>query len=126
MYNNFVGLGSLTRDPKFAGEGSKRRGGFTLATSMYYGDGREKTFYVPCVTFGKLSEIVEKSCKKGTTVFVQGIVNTYSYITKSGEKKYTTNIMVNKIRVVSGGSTDKAQKKDPEEDFPQEDDDIPL
>lgn len=87
-------MGRLTRDPdtkEYGKEGLLAR--YTLAVDRM---GAEECDFIECVVFGKMAEFAEKYFKKGMRVCVNGSIQTGSYEGKNGEKRYTTNVVVNR------------------------------
>jgi single-strand DNA-binding protein len=76
----------------------------SIATSdYYYNDKKEKvteTYWHNLVFFGKIAELAEKILNKGKEVAIEGKLTNRSY-EKDGEKKYTTEIIVNEFNVFS-------------------------
>lgn len=52
--------------------------------------------YIPCVTYGKNAEIVERFFKKGTAVVINGRLKSGSYTNKDGQKIYTLDVQVDR------------------------------
>lgn len=77
----------------------------SVATSEVFGTGdkkQERTTWHRVVVWGKLAELCGKYLSKGRQVFVEGRIETRSYEDKSGEKKYTTEIIANKVQFLGG------------------------
>ena len=96
--------GNLGRDPemRFTPNG-KAVVGFTVAVNREYKRGDEKvevTTWVRCTAWGKLAEIVNKYCHKGTQVMVWCRYDESSY-QKDGVKKYTHQFVVNRLDILS-------------------------
>lgn len=68
---------------------------FTLAVDRR---GKEKaTDFISCVAFGKTAEFIEKYISKGTKIALEGQIRTGSYNKQSGEKVYTTDVIVEQV-----------------------------
>ena len=52
------------------------------------------TDFINCVAFGKNGEFAEKYIKKGVKIAVSGRIQTGSYTGKDGQKRYTTDVVV--------------------------------
>jgi single-strand DNA-binding protein len=103
--NNVTVGGNLTRDSELRGGGASPVLKFSIAANESYkdkvsGEWKERAEFVNCVIFGKRAEGLAGILKKGATVTVQGKLKTSSY-EKNGEKRYSTDVNVEKI-VVSG------------------------
>lgn len=93
-------LGNLTRDPEIRYTASGRAlASFSVATTYTYIDGKtnetkEMTSFVNCVAWGKLGENVGQ-LRKGNRVFVEGRIQSRSYETQDGQKRYVTEVVTN-------------------------------
>lgn len=81
-------------------EGSKVAN-FSLATNESYtnkeGNKVENTEWHNLVAWGKTAEIIEKYTQKGSEIAIEGKLQSSSYETKEGEKRYKTEIRVNEV-----------------------------
>lgn len=95
-------LGNLARDPELRFTKTGRAvATFTVAATNTYIDSatnetKEQTAFINCVAWGKLGESVG-SCKKGERLFVEGRIQTRSYDTQDGQKRYVTEVVANFI-----------------------------
>lgn len=95
-------LGNLARDPELRFTKIGRAvATFTVAATNTYIDSatnetKEQTAFINCVAWGKLGESVG-SCKKGERLFVEGRIQTRSYDTQDGQKRYVTEVVANFI-----------------------------
>jgi len=147
MYINkaFV-FGNLTRDPELRALPSGMNVcNFSVATNRVFrdrdGKKQEQTDFHNIVVFGRQADTVAQYLKKGSSVFVEGRMQTRSWDDKtSGEKKYRTEVVADRVQFgpkSSGGGGKRAADSDmPEEasggsgiDYPKDDinpDDIPF
>lgn len=73
---------------------------FTLAVDR---PGKDNgTDFVSCVAFSGTAELLSKHVKKGNKILVSGRIQTGSYEKNSGEKVYTTDVIVNSIEFCGG------------------------
>ncbi len=92
-------LGNLTREPelRYTSNG-KPVATFNVAVTNTYIDSnnetKEQTAFINCVAWGKLGEAVGQ-CKKGERLFVEGRLQTRSYDTQDGQKRYVTEVVAN-------------------------------
>lgn len=92
-------LGNLARDPevRYTNTG-KAVATFTVAASNTYIDSnnetKEQTAFINCVAWGKLGESVG-NLRKGNRAFVEGRLQTRSYETQDGQKRYVTEVVAN-------------------------------
>jgi len=98
------------------------------------GERQDRTEWHQVVVWGKQGEVTEKYLSKGSQVYIEGRIQTRSWEDRDGNKRYTTEIVANKVLFLSGrtsgsGSRDDAgdHYQEPEgEPFPADDDDIPF
>ena len=150
MYINkaFI-FGNLTRDPEVRALPSGMNVcSFGVATNRVYkdrdGKKQEQADFHNIVVFGRQADTVSQYLKKGSSVFVEGRIQTRSWEGKDGEKKYRTEIVADRVQFgprASGGGGGKRQSADdqtsPEDqpsagagiEYPKDDinpDDIPF
>lgn len=91
-------IGNLGRDPEIKSTKSGDKvANFSIATSEAWGKGDdrvEKTEWHNIVVWGKLADVVERYCTKGTKLFVQGKLTTRKWQDKDGKDRYTTEVVV--------------------------------
>ena len=86
---------------------------FSIATSESWkdkntGEKQEKTEWHNITVYGRLAEIVGQYLRKGSSVYVEGRLQTRKWQDKNGQDRYTTEIMASEMRMLgakSGGST---------------------
>jgi single-strand DNA-binding protein len=93
-------IGRLGADPEIRTfESGKKRVRISLATSEVRKDesGKriESTQWHNVVAWGKLADLAEQYLVKGAEVAVEGKVTYSNYETKTGEKRYITEIVMN-------------------------------
>jgi len=99
--NKVTLIGNLGRDPevRFSQDG-KKIANLSLATSEKWkdkatGEQREKTEWHRIVIFNKgLAGVAEKYLKKGSKIYVEGMLQTRKWTDNSGVDKYTTEIVL--------------------------------
>lgn len=114
MYLNKVLLyGNLTRDPELRALPSGMNVvNFSIATNRTFkdrdGKKQEQTDFHNIVVFGRQADTVNQYMKKGSSVFVEGRLQTRSWEDKtSGEKKYRTEVVADRVQFgprVGGGA----------------------
>jgi single-strand DNA-binding protein len=100
------------------------------------GEMRDKTEWHKVVYFGKLAEIVEKYLDKGSSVYVEGKLQTRKWQDKNGADRWTTEIVGSELTMLgsrSSGSNNPMASDQSEPPFPEDnsaegltDDDIPF
>lgn len=77
---------------------------FGLAVDRPFSRDQEKTVdFINIVVFGKQAENCERYLDKGRQVGVQGRIQTGSYKTQTGETRYTTDVIADRVEFLSGG-----------------------
>ena len=110
--NNVQIVGNLVRDPEVRyTQTGKAVASCTVAAANTYIDSatneaKEQTAFINCVAWGKLGEAVG-SLRKGNRCFVEGRLNTRSYETQDGQKRYVTEVVANFV----GKALDRADSK---------------
>lgn len=143
-------FGNLTRDPELRALPSGMNVvNFSVATNRTYkdrdGKKQEQADFHNVVVFGRQADTVNQYLKKGSSVFVEGRMQTRSWEGKDGEKKYRTEIVADRVQFgprtsgSGGGKRSDDQQAPPDEDaggsggagieYPKDDinpDDIPF
>jgi single-strand DNA-binding protein len=119
--NKVILIGNLGNDPEVrTTTGGGKVSTFSLATSRQWnsqsGEKQEKTEWHRCVAWnsnwagasGKgsgtgLADIVEKYCRKGERVYVEGAIEYGQYKDKEGQTRYTTEIRVRELMLLGSG-----------------------
>jgi len=97
---------------------------FTLATNESFKDSggnlQERTEWHRIVAWGKLAEICNQYLKKGRQVYVEGRLQTRSWEdNKTGEKRYTTEIICSDMQMLGSGRDQGGQGYDNSASFQQ-------
>ncbi len=115
MYlNKAILIGNLTRDPELRSLPSGIKVcNFSLATNRVWkdknGTKQEAADYHNIVAFGRQAETVAQYMKKGSSILVEGRIQTRSWDDKnSGEKKYRTEIVADRTQFGPRGSGSSA------------------
>lgn len=92
-------LGNLTRDTELRyTQSGKAVATFNVAASNTFttsdGETKEQTAFINCVAWGKLGESIG-NLRKGNRAFVEGRLQTRSYETQDGQKRYVTEVVAN-------------------------------
>ncbi len=115
--NKVILMGRFVRDPEIRytqGENSMAVARFTLAVDRRFKrDNQPTADFISCICFRKTAEFVEKYCKKGTKLVVEGSWQTGSYTNKDGDKVYTNDCLVDNCEFAESKATaEQNQKKD--------------
>jgi len=104
MYlNKALVIGNLTRDPENKALPSGIQvSSFSVATNRTWKDKngakQESVDYHNIVVFGRQAEIVSQYLKKGSSVLVEGRMQTRSWDDKDGSKRYRTEIVADRVQ----------------------------
>lgn len=85
---------------------------FTLAVDRRSKrDNQPTADFISCICFRKTAEFVEKYCKKGTKLAVEGSWQTGSYTNKDGNKVYTNDCLVDNCEFAESKATAEQNQK---------------
>jgi single-strand DNA-binding protein len=106
--NKVILIGNLGQDPEVR---SMPSGGavanLRIATSESWrdkqsGEMKEQTEWHTVVLFGRLGEVAGEYLKKGSQVYVEGRLRTRKWQDKTGNDRYTTEIVGNEMQMLGG------------------------
>ena len=106
--NKVIIVGNLGRDPEIrympSGDAIAN---IAVATSYKSkdrntGEQKETTEWHRISFFGKLAEIVGQYLKKGSSIYVEGRLQTRKYTDKDGVEKYATDIIAEQMQMLGG------------------------
>lgn len=103
--NRVMLIGNLGRDPEIRStQDGKRIANLNLATSESWkdrvsGERKERTEWHRIVIFNEhLVELVEKYCRKGSKLFVEGALQTRKWTDNNNVERYSTEIVLQAFR----------------------------
>ncbi len=105
-------IGNLGNDPEIrTTTGGSKVATFSLATSRSWqsasGEKQEKTEWHRCVVWNTkgtgLADVVEKYCKKGDKLYVEGRIEYRQWQDKENQTRYTTEINVRELLMLGSG-----------------------
>ena len=105
--NKVILIGRLTKDPELryaAGSGTAVCR-FTLAVTRPFK--KDETDFINCVAFGKTGETIAQYVLKGRQVAVTGSIRTGSYENNSGEKRYTTDVVLDGFEFIGNSNNNQ-------------------
>lgn len=122
--NKTLLIGNVGKDPEIKVlDGGNKVGNITLATSFSFtdrnGQRKEETEWHTVITYGKLTDVVEKYIRKGSLLFVDGRLHTRTW-EENGKTRYRTDIIANAIQMLNRVDQAGPQKENLFED------DLPL
>jgi len=108
--SNFILLtGRLTSDPHMSTVGAKLKAGFMLAVDRpYKKDGKTVTDFIKIDAWEKTADLVDKYCKKGKPIQVQGSLN-IDVSEKGGKKEWYTSVRADRIIFVPKDNSEQQQ-----------------
>lgn len=101
-------MGRLTRDPEVRYGGANNTAVAKMALAVdrrFKQDGQPTADFINCLAFGKRAEFLEKYCRKGTKLIVEGSWQTGSYTNKDGNKVYTNECLIESCEFAESKST---------------------
>ena len=106
--NKVMLIGNVGRDPEVryldGNSGNAKVATFTLATTERYrdrnGETRENTEWHNIVAWRGNADVAERFIRKGTQLFIEGRIRTRSWDDQTGNKRYTTEIIVDNLQLL--------------------------
>lgn len=135
--NKAIIVGNLTRDPeiRFMPNGDAVCN-FSVATSDSWKDmsgaKQERTEFHNIVMYRKLAEIAGEYLKKGSSVYLEGRLQTRKWQTKEGQDRYTTEIISDQMQMLGrkpdgeSVNTQQSSSKTDEQNYDDFDNKIPF
>lgn len=112
--NKVILMGRIVRDPEVRysqnNENSMTIARFTLAVerkgSRNEQNGDQLTAdFIHCIAFKKQAEVIEKYCRQGTKLLIEGHWQTGNYTNKDGQKVYTNECIVQNVEFAESKSS---------------------
>lgn len=108
-YNKVILMGRLAKDPDM-----RRTPAGTLVARVSLATGREwkdkttgekksETEFHPIVAWGAVADTLERYCKKGKQLHIEGRLHSYNYDDKNGVRKWVTEVVAENIITMSDG-----------------------
>ncbi len=147
--NSVVLIGRLARDPelRFIPSSGMAVARFTLAVDKeLFGEKKQQAIsqgkptadFISITVFGKQAENCANYLAKGSQCAIHGRISTGSYTTHTGEKRYTTDIIADRVEFIGGNKNNESHNNGvhpdttffdnlPDDNFtPADDEDIPF
>jgi single-strand DNA-binding protein len=134
--NKVILIGNLGKDPELRYTPSGQAvTTFPIATTEKWRDKdgqlQERTDWHNIVIWGRQAETANEYLKKGQPVYLEGRIQTRNYEDKEGQKRYVTEIVVQRMqflggRPAEGGRGEAAPSPEEPPDISSEDDDLPF
>lgn len=121
MINKVILVGNLGQDPELrTTQGGTQVCKLRIATTerrKVKDNWEDHTEWHSVVTFGRTAENAGKYLKKGRQVYVEGSLQTRKWQDKTGQDRWTTEIVADIIRFLgSGGGSGEARRESPPTD----------
>lgn len=110
MFQSVVMMGRLVADPKLSMTKSEIHvTSFRIAVDRPYKpkDGAPSADFFDVIAWRSLADFVCKHFKKGKPILLQGRMETRSYTTQEGEKKYVTELIAERANFCGDASAPK-------------------
>ncbi len=131
--NSCVLIGRLARDPelRFVPSSGMAVTKMTLAIDkdmskekkeQAKAQGQPTADFINITVFGKMAESCANYLAKGSQCAISGRINTGSYTAQDGTKRYTTDVIADRVEFIGGKN--EGQAKPQSGGFPSEDEDI--
>lgn len=128
-FNKAIIAGNLTRDPEMRSLPSGQSvASFGVATNYFFtdkqGQKQKQAEFHNVVAFGKLAEIAKQYLTKGSLALIEGRIVYRNWQTQTGEKKYRTEIIAERMQLgprrnASPAAGDEQEKEREPEKEPQ-------
>lgn len=124
--NKVILVGNLGRDPEMRYMPSgDALASFSIATTDNWkdknGQKQERTEWHRISMFGKQAEIAGEYLKKGSSVYIEGRLQTRKWQDKEGNERQTTEVVADRMQMLggrSGGNTYEVMDDDMNQDAP--------
>lgn len=105
-FNKVILMGNLTRDPQLSYTPNQTAvADFGIAVNRRWtgqdGQGREETCFVDCRAFGRHAENINKYCKKGRPLLLEGRLTFDSWTGQDGTKRSKLRVTVENFQFLS-------------------------
>lgn len=124
--NKVMLIGRLGKDPECKVMPSGEHvANFSLATGDKWknkdtGEMQEKTEWHRIAAFGTVVvKVIEPYCKKGNQVYVEGALRTRKWTDKQGNERYSTEIVLQQIQLLSSAGGGSSREGPPPGDPPR-------
>lgn len=133
--NNVILTGRITKDLELKyTQNGKAYCRFTLAVDRGLSkekkqeaeaNGQPTADFISCLAWGKVAETLSKYTAKGKKILVNGSIETGSYTMQDGSKRYTTDVLVNRIEILEFVDNNNVNNQDTRP-FGQFDEEMPF
>ncbi|AJQ45525.1 hypothetical protein JM47_03075 [Ureaplasma diversum] len=106
MLNRVFLVGRLSQDPR----PSTSTQGLSICNFSIAVDGPTRnmpTSFINCVAFAKSADFINQYIKKGDPLVVEGALQSRSYVNKSGQTVYVTEVVANNVQGLGSRKNDQ-------------------
>jgi single-strand DNA-binding protein len=104
--NKVMIIGNLGRDPEVRQAGESPVANFSVAVTERFrnrdGQQQERTEWVNVVCWRRLAEIAQQYLRKGSSIYVEGKLQTRKWQDKDGNDRYTTEVVADNFQMLGG------------------------
>ena len=115
-FNKVLLMGRLTRDPQLTYLPNQTAVvEFGLAVNRKWksreGEDKDETCFVDCRIFGRRAEVINKYCKKGNPLFIEGRLTFDSWTSQDGTKRSKLRVTVENFEFLGGGASGQGARQ---------------
>lgn len=95
--NKVIITGRLTRDPESrVTQSNMEVARFSIAAQNDFANrnGERDVEFINCVAFNQSASTINRYCRKGSLIGIQGRIRNSNYTAQDGSKRYTTDVVV--------------------------------
>lgn len=126
--NKVILVGNLGRDPEMRyTAGGDAIANFSIACTDSYKDKngakQDRTEWVRIVIFGRTAEVAGQYLKKGSSVYIEGRLQTRKWQNKEGVDQNTTEVVADRMQMLGGregGASNSYEAMDEDQSQPQQ------
>ena len=111
--NKFIGTGNLTKDIEMRYTNSNipvLQNSIAIRNDYKNANGEYDTTFINFVAYRNNAEFLSKYASKGNKVLIEGRINNRSYDKQDGTKAYITEVIADKVELLSSPSKNTEQK----------------
>ena len=101
MYNKYICVGNLTRDPENKPVNDSGDSVTNLAVAVNNPLSKDEVFYADVQAWGKVGENCSKYLAKGKRVLVEGRLKTNTWTNKEGDTRSKVYVVANSVQFLS-------------------------
>ena len=123
--NKVVLVGRLTKNPelRYAAGSDTAVCKFTLAVNRMK---KDEADFINCVAFNKTAETIANYLVKGRKIAIAGRIQTNSYTSDDGTKRYTTDVVVETFEFCDSNKSNSSNNSIDDDVTPVDDEDMPF